>query len=583
MATVNERLSEEAIAHTLFVSRYSTGVAKKMIKILNQSDAELSAKLFAALDELEPDSFTVKRLESLLGDVRKVNEIATQSMLAGLQTEIKDFAKHEAGYQLDLFSSLLPAEVLERFPLAGISFEQVYAAAMSKPFQGRLLKDWASNLESDRLKRITTAVSNGFLQGETVETIIRRVRGTKGADYKDGALQVSRANAASIIKTAVNHTAAEAREKFAKNNSDIIKAKQWSSTLDTKTSAQCRIRDRLMYSLKNKPLGHKIPYLQGPGKIHFCCRSSEKFVTKSWRELGFKKGELSGATRATMDGQIPAETSYLEWLSKQSAYRQDQVLGAERGRMYRAGEIKLSDMYTDNGEWLTLAQLKEIETAGRKSGFSLADAKTLRDIENGMQGVIANQLHFPDGTPIESAKEAAQAMSDVLTKFNLAPLSSFSEREGMKASAAGAYFKENQSIHISAWALEQQRWDEIRKNGSDVDFLSMLPIKQLDMVNVAAEKAAKGFAFEYAAKQSVAGTVTHEMGHHLYYSNLDELEYLSTKAYQAGWWRPVSYYAASNERELFAEAVALYMLGDESEHKRINPELLEWLKKNSRT
>lgn len=583
MATVNERLSDEAIAHTLFLSRYSTGVAKKMIKILNQNDAELSAKLFAALDELEPDSFTVKRLESLLGDVRKVNEIATQSMLAGLQTEFKDFAKHEADYQLDLFSSLLPAEVLERFPLAGISFEQVYATAMSKPFQGRLLKDWANNLESDRLKRITTAVSNGFLQGETVETIIRRVRGTKGADYKDGALQVSRANAASIIKTAVNHTAAEARQKFAKNNSDIIKAKQWSSTLDTKTSAQCRIRDRLMYSLKNKPLGHKIPYLQGPGKIHFCCRSSEKFVTKSWRELGFKKGELSGATRATMDGQIPAETSYLEWLSKQSAYRQDQVLGAERGRMYRAGEIKLSDMYTDNGEWLTLAQLKEIETAGRKSGFSLAGAKTLRDIENGMQGIIANQLHFPDGTPIESAKEAAQAMSDVLTKFNLAPLSSFSEREGMKASAAGAYFKENQSIHISAWALEQQRWDEIRKNGSDFDFLSTLPIKQLDMVNVAAEKAAKGFAFEYAAKQSVAGTVTHEMGHHLYYSNLAELEYLSIKAYQAGWWRPVSYYAASNERELFAEAVTLYMLGDESEHKRIHPELLEWLKKNSRT
>lgn len=583
MPTVNEKLDTETIAHLLFVSRYSTGAAKKMVKILDKSDKELSAALLMALEDLEPESFTVKRLESLLGDVRKINDAVTKGMLSGLLEEINGFAEYESGYQLDLFNSIIPKDILSHVPLMGISFEQVYAAAIAQPFQGRLLKEWASNVGSDRIRRITNTVRTGYLQGETTNDIVRRIRGTKAANYTDGVLQIGRANATSIVKTAISHTAAIARNKFAENNKDLITAKQWSSTIDTKTSAPCRIRDRLRYTLANKPIGHQIPYLQGPGKLHFNCRSGETFITASWKDLGIKKDKLSSATRASMDGQIPAQTSYLEWLSKQSAYRQDQVLGAERGRMYRAGEIKLSDMYADNGEWLTLAQLKEIETAGRKSGFSLADAKTLRDIENGMQGVIANQLHFPDGTPIESAKEAAQAMSDVLTKFNLAPLSSFSEREGIKASAAGAYFNENQSIHISPWALEQQRWREIRKNGSDVDFLSMLPIKQLDTVNVATEKAAKGFAFEYAAKQSVAGTVTHEMGHHLYYSNLAELEYLSIKAYQAGWWRPVSYYAASNERELFAEAVALYMLGDEREHKRINPELLEWLKKNSRT
>lgn len=576
MATVNERLSDEAIAHTLFVSRYSTGVAKKMIKILNQNDAELSAKLFAALDELEPDSFTVKRLESLLGDVRKVNEIATQSMLAGLQTEFKDFAKHEADYQLDLFSSLLPAEVLERFPLAGISFEQVYAAAMSKPFQGRLLKDWASNLESDRLKRITTAVSNGFLQGETVETIIRRVRGTKGADYKDGALQVSRANAASIIKTAVNHTAAEAREKFAKNNSDIIKAKQWSSTLDTKTSAQCRIRDRLMYSLKNKPLGHKIPYLQGPGKIHFCCRSSEKFVTKSWRELGFKKGELSGATRATMDGQIPAETSYLEWLSKQSAYRQDQVLGAERGRMYRAGEIKLSDMYTDNGEWLTLAQLKEVSAGDH----TLESSYSLDELMQWMTGRVAERIKFPDGVSLDAAKEAAQAAFDVIQRFKLQPVYEFGNTLNVPASVAGAYESSSKSVHLSRWALDNEEWETIRKNGLGLDmtFLVRPSIASVtlssDIINVMPEK------LPYVAVPSVKGTVWHELGHHLYYSR-PEIGDLTKRDYDAGWWRAISAYAAETPKELFAEIVSAYMSGKTPNIN--NSEIIQWLNKNSHT
>lgn len=66
---------------------------------------------------------------------------------------------------------------------------------------------------------------------------------------------MSRANAASIAKTAVGHLAATARESFASANNDLIKGKQWLSTLDNRTTPQCRIRDRLKYTLDNKPVG----------------------------------------------------------------------------------------------------------------------------------------------------------------------------------------------------------------------------------------------------------------------------------------------------------------------------------------
>lgn len=54
-------------------------------------------------------------------------------------------------------------------------------------------------------------------------------------DYQDSTFQVSRESAVSITKTATNHLAATARDSFAKANSDIIKRKQWLSTLDNKT------------------------------------------------------------------------------------------------------------------------------------------------------------------------------------------------------------------------------------------------------------------------------------------------------------------------------------------------------------
>lgn len=54
MATANDKLQDESIAHAIWVSRYSTGVANRMIKVLNDSDAELTARLLVAIDTLIP-------------------------------------------------------------------------------------------------------------------------------------------------------------------------------------------------------------------------------------------------------------------------------------------------------------------------------------------------------------------------------------------------------------------------------------------------------------------------------------------------------------------------------------------------
>ncbi len=230
--TVNERLRDESIAHAVWISRYSTGVAARMVKILNDSDAELTARLLIALDSLDPGNFTVKRLESLLASVRKVNRTAINSMFTSLSGELNELAIYEAGYQLSLFDSMLPDFVADVHPLVGISPDALYAAAMARPFQGRLLSEWASDLEADRLRRITNTVRQGFLLGDTNEQIARKIRGHVSKGFQDGALQMSRANAASIAKTAVGHLAATARESFASANNDLIKGKQWLSTLD---------------------------------------------------------------------------------------------------------------------------------------------------------------------------------------------------------------------------------------------------------------------------------------------------------------------------------------------------------------
>jgi hypothetical protein len=80
-------------------------------------------------------------------------------------------------------------------------------------------------------------------------------------------------------------------------------------------------------------------------------------VLKSWKELGIPADEMSPGTRASMDGQVPADTTYAEWFAKQSAERQDEILGPVRAKLYREGRVSFDRFYDDKGRFLTLDQL----------------------------------------------------------------------------------------------------------------------------------------------------------------------------------------------------------------------------------
>lgn len=363
MPTVNQVLEDEQIAHSVSLEKYKVGVVRRIIALLNRADADLSAALSAALERLPAESFTVERLELLLAEVRLINMQAYAQVAQELQDDLKELAGYEADWQRDLFKRVLPEPVQVHFPIASVSAEQTYAAAMSRPFQGRLLKDWGTEIAADRMVKVRNAIRTGYLEGKTTDQIIRSIRGTRAAGYADGFLERPRKDLASVVRTAVSHTATTARQEFNKANEEILKADKWVSTLDNKTSPMCRIRDQLQYAVTtHKPIGHKVPWLQGPGKIHWCCRSTSSPVTKSWKELGIPLDEMTPSQRASMDGQVPGDTNYSEWLNRQSDARKIEVLGPARYQLLKEGK-ELEDFYTPTGEWMTLDQMKERDAA----------------------------------------------------------------------------------------------------------------------------------------------------------------------------------------------------------------------------
>lgn len=358
MPTANAMLLDRQIDHAIDLRRYSDGVLRRMIALLNRSDARLTAQLTEALMRVDRSTFTVERLEALLASVRATNAAAYAEVFGQLRPELEELAELEVLAQTRAMTATVPGAVLAQVPLVEVVGAQVYAAAVARPFQGRLLAGWASNVEAGRMTLIRNAIRAGVVEGRTTSEIITSLRGTKALQFNDGLLNRSRRELATIVQTAVAHTAQTARREFYKANDELIEAVVWVSTLDNRTSEECAIRDGLEYTVDGEPIGHAIPWLEGPGRLHFNCRSVDAPVTKSWRELGIDADELSPAARASMDGQVPGETTYGDWLLRQSAERQNEILGAGKAELLRSGGLKLPDLYDGKGSPLTLRELR---------------------------------------------------------------------------------------------------------------------------------------------------------------------------------------------------------------------------------
>ena len=342
---VNDDLLDALTRHQIGLQRLSNATARKVIAQLNRSDARIVERL------LQEDISAISRArqEKLLRDIRKVVESAYKDATGALQVDLDALADYEVEYQGDLFKKFLPVQLETVAPASA----QVLAAVNSRPFQGKLLKEVYSELPSASFRKVRNAIRAGIVEGRTTAQIVQEIRGTRAFKYKDGILEQNRRATEAGVRTAINHTANVARETTYERNSDLIKGVRFNATLDGRTTLVCASNDGKVFETGKGP--------RPP--LHFNCRSSTSPVLKSWEELGFDIDELPAGTRASMDGQVSANLNYSDWLRKQDADFQDEVLGKGKGKLFRKGGLSVDKFVNRAGREYTLDELKRRESA----------------------------------------------------------------------------------------------------------------------------------------------------------------------------------------------------------------------------
>ena len=353
----NQIIADAVTRHAVDLLRVEAGERRKIVAILR----ELERDLVATLQRIDPtgvgERYRPARLAKMLEQVRGTIRASYRDASKVLSRELIELADIEAQFITRAINTGVG------FGLADneLTREQLRSIGRGVLVQGSPVSEWLSDQAGQTLRAFTREMRMGIASGETNAQLVRRIRGgTENGEAVRGFMQVSRNHAESLVRSATQAVASEAKNEVYKANADILKGVAWSATLDNRTTFECGARDGLLYdAVTHEPIGHNLPWGGGPGNLHWGCRSTSYPVTKSFRELGIDVDEVPPGTRSSMDGQLPQDTRFEDWLERQSKARQEEVLGAGRAELWRDGKISFRDLLDQNGRPLTLEQLRE--------------------------------------------------------------------------------------------------------------------------------------------------------------------------------------------------------------------------------
>lgn len=328
--------------------RFDGHVRKQVLELLRDVETEIIAKL----DQHNPVGVSQtaaqqRRLRRLLRDTRAKMRELYRDIHLNTATSLDEFAAAEAawaqsalhravsGVAVDLTVRVAPAAVLRTL------IEDTLIV-------GRPLNEWWAKQEQVAFDRFAIQMRLGVAQNETVEQLIRRVRGTRAMRFQDGLMEVSRRSAEMAVRTSVNAIGNAARQAVYEANGDLITAFVHSSVLDGKTSITCGARDGLAWDQERAPVGHKVAFQQPP--LHPNCRS---VILPRIGDVRTIPG-----SRVSADGAVPASQTFETWIRGKSASEQNEILGPGRARMWRHNKLTLRQLLDFKGDPLSLSELE---------------------------------------------------------------------------------------------------------------------------------------------------------------------------------------------------------------------------------
>jgi hypothetical protein len=325
--------------HKIYLSRYSTYEARKLITILDNANSLIKQYI------LKAKSVDTKAHYKIISrEIRRIMNEAAEALDGQLELDFIDLAEEEIRF---VEKTLSPLTDKAEFTLP--SPKQVWAAASFGPYTGPdgkfTFRNYIKSLGNDAFNVWDIACRSAYLTGTPAKSIVKSVLGAVNTDgWEPGRVQKLRNSLEMNARTMISSMAETARDSVYKENESLFDYYIRLETLDSRTCVACGAEDLKRYpNLESAP---KLP-------IHLGCRGLYLPHVKGMPEY------LDGDERASVDGPVPAKMTYQDWLAQQDPAIQKEILGPARYAAYKNGMPITS--FSENGTILTLPQIMKKE------------------------------------------------------------------------------------------------------------------------------------------------------------------------------------------------------------------------------
>lgn len=232
-------LFDSIVRQRINVQRAGRRTAAAVLRVLADEDARLVEVLRQRLPHLKAGDIGAARIKELLRAVRELRTESFGKVRTTLREDLLELARIESEAMGRMAGAVMGGEVFNP-----VRAEAVRFAATGDPFAGgrgaaKTLSQWVGDLATGDRQRLLGAVQMGVRRQELVDTMVRRIAGTRALKYQDGILAVSRRAAETVAITAVNHVANAAQVAWGESNSDVVVGWEWTSVLDGRTCPEC--------------------------------------------------------------------------------------------------------------------------------------------------------------------------------------------------------------------------------------------------------------------------------------------------------------------------------------------------------
>jgi len=337
---LDDYLADVGTRRQIMIQRFANGTLEELRPILNNLLEDLTQRVANT-------GASRARLGQLMTEVESLVTAAGGEISQELRQRVLDFAGDEAAFQQSMYREITNVDTVlpSNEQLEASIMGQATSIVVGAQAQTMTIDEMVQRFSTSNAKEIKNAISGGFIAGDTTDQIARRVR-----QKVQGR---TAAQARTVVSTAVNHASTQAKEQFARQNSDVVRGEKYLATLDSRTTLTCAGFD-----------GQIFPVGEGPKPpLHYNCRSTRVIVPAE----GSLIDGLEGERPAVVDGraqQVSGNKTFRGWLREQPVEFRDEFFGkfkngAEKRLLFDRGGLDPNDFIDPSGAQMTLAELRD--------------------------------------------------------------------------------------------------------------------------------------------------------------------------------------------------------------------------------